>query len=190
MGEISWPFSQGQFDNFVQRVNKQAKPGSEKDLEVMEAAKRFRRIKELNTARNDYLEYLIFESHQDLIPTFSHKAGIDYYINGIPFDQKVAKSPTNEFIKDFGESWQAAARKNPGTVAKYLYQLQDEGRFGDQNRLYIVQLQDKFTPADIKAAVDLANLSGKPLEINFQYPINKKDKPSYSYSALAYVVLV
>jgi glycine cleavage system protein P-like pyridoxal-binding family len=76
---------------------------SEKDEEVKIAAVKYRRLKELNTARNDYLETLLFEKNINIIPTLKHNKGTDFYIDGISFDQKVAKSPTQEFIKKYGD---------------------------------------------------------------------------------------
>jgi hypothetical protein len=71
---------------------------------VKVAAVKYRRLKELNTARNDYLETLLFEKNTDIVPTLRHNKGTDFYIDGIAFDQKVAKSPTQEFIKKHGDS--------------------------------------------------------------------------------------
>ena len=59
LGVLNWPFSQGQFDNFVQALNAENNTRSEKDEKVKLAAVKYRRIKELNTERNDFLETLV-----------------------------------------------------------------------------------------------------------------------------------
>ena len=105
LGNIAWPFSQGAFDEFVQRINSEKENGFIRDEKVKVAAVKYRRIKEINTVRNDFIETLIFEKNNNILPTLNHRRGVDFFINGISFDQKVAKSPTNEFKRDFGENW-------------------------------------------------------------------------------------
>ncbi|WP_299189690.1 hypothetical protein [uncultured Campylobacter sp.] len=102
-GDIAWPFSQGAFDNFVQSINSESSSRIEKDEKVRIAAVKYRRIKEINTERNDFLESLIFLKNENIIPTLSNSRGVDFFINGISFDQKVSRSVTNEFKRDFGD---------------------------------------------------------------------------------------
>lgn len=128
LGKLAWPFSQGDFDKFVQRLNAEKIPGYEKDEKVKLAAVKYRRLKEINTVRNDFIETLIFEKNENILPTLNHRKSVDFFINGISFDQKVAKSPTNEFKRDFKENWKEYAIKHPEKVAEYLYKYQDEGR--------------------------------------------------------------
>ena len=99
LGDLAWSFSQGDFDGFVQRLNSENISGYEKDEKVKLAAVRYRRLKEINTVRNDFIETLIFEKNENILPTLNHRRSVDFFINGISFDQKVAKSPTNEFQK-------------------------------------------------------------------------------------------
>jgi len=186
LGTISWPFSQGQFDNFVQALNSENSTRIEKDEKVKISAVRYRRIKEINTTRNDFLETLVFEKNENIIPTLSHSRGVDFFIDGISYDQKVAKSPTIQFKKDFGDKWKEEAIKNPSKVAEYLYTYQDEGRFGSTPRLYIVYLDEEIKPIDIKDAINNINLD-KPLEISFTY--SHKDTGDKTYKTQAYVIL-
>ena len=60
LGDLAWPFSQGDFDGFVQRINSENSTGIVKDDKVKIAAVKYRRIKEINTVRNDFIETLIF----------------------------------------------------------------------------------------------------------------------------------
>lgn len=191
LGNIAWPFSQGDFDGFVQRLNAENCDGSQKDEKVKHAAVKYRRIKEINTVRNDFIETLIFEKNKNILPTLNHRRGVDFFINGISFDQKVAKSPTNEFKRDFGENWKDYAVQNPHKVAEYLYKYQDEGRFGADSRLLVVYLDEDVSIekiADIIEKTDLEN----PLEVNFEYTHNK-GKPTEkfkTYKVNCFIILL
>lgn len=186
LGAVSWPFSQGQFDNFVQSLNSENSTRVEKDKKVKVSAVKYRRIKEINTTRNDFLETLVFEKNSNIIPTLSHSRGVDFFINGISYDQKVAKSPTQQFKKDFGINWKKYAINNPSKVAEYLYSYQDEGRFGYSPRLYIVYLDEDIKPLDIQNAINNIDLDN-PLDINFTY--SHKNLGDKSYKTQAYVIL-
>ena len=186
-GDVGWPFSQGAFDNFVQSLNSENISRNLKDEKVKIAAVKYRRIKEINTERNDFLESLIFLKNDNIIPTLSNTKGVDFFINGISFDQKVARSVTKEFIKDFGDNWKEYAIKNPQKVAEYLYRLQDEGRFGSNPRLFIVYLDENISPLLVKETIEKTNLN-KPLDISFTY--NHKDVGEKSYKTQAFVILL
>ncbi|HRE41685.1 MAG TPA: hypothetical protein PLG90_10145 [Ignavibacteria bacterium] len=186
-GEIKWPFSQGQFDNFVQSINSENSTRDLKDEKVKTAAVRYRRIKELNTERNDFLETLVFLKNQNIIPTLSHNRGVDFFIDGISYDQKVARSPTNEFKRDFGGNWKQKAIDNPALVAQYLYQFQDEGRFGASPRLLIVYLDEEITPIRIKQIIENTSME-IPLKITFDF--NHKSTGIQTYKTESFVILL
>lgn len=186
-GEIKWPFSQGAFDNFVQGINSEKSSRTIKDEKVKDAAVRYRRIKEINTERNDFLESLIFEKNKNIIPTLSHKRGVDFFINGVSFDQKVSRSVTDKFKDDFQENWKNKAIENPALVAKYLYEQQDEGRFGSSPRLYIVYLDEDISPIAIKNSIEKINLD-EPLDITFTF--NHKNTGERTYKTQAFVILL
>lgn len=186
-GSIKWPFSQGQFDNFVQSLNSEKSSREEKDQKVKSAAVRYRRIKELNTERNDFLETLIFLKNNNIIPTLSHNRGVDFFIDGVSYDQKVARSPTNEFKRDFGENWKQFAIENPIKVAEYLYKFQDEGRFGASPRLFIVYLDEEISPLRIKRIIEDTSLEN-PLEVIFDF--NHKSTGKQTYKTEAFVILL
>ena len=206
LGNLGWPFSQGDFDGFVQRLNSENTQGSEKDEKVRKAAVMYRRIKEINTLRNDFIETLIFEKNKNVIPTLSHRRGVDFFINGEQYDQKVASSPTKEFIRDFekGEMqvveklsrgdvagdvsvWKQTAIQNPALVAQYLYTYQDEGRFGADNRLLVVYLDEDITAKRIKEIIDNTDLE-HPLNINFEY--KHKIQGVQKYKVNCFVILL
>jgi hypothetical protein len=176
LGDISWPFSQGDFDGFVQRLNSENTTGSYKDEKVKQAAVKYRRIKEINTVRNDFLETLIFDKNENILPTLNHRKGVDFFINGVSFDQKVSRSPTKEFKKYYGENWKEEAIKNPSKVAEYLYMYQDEGRFGADSRLLVVYLDEDVSISKISEIIQNIDLNN-PIEINFEY-IHNKNKPN------------
>ena len=191
LGNIAWPFSQGDFDGFVQRLNSEICDGTQKDEKVKHAAVKYRRIKEINTVRNDFIETLIFEKNKNIIPTLNHRRGVDFFINGISFDQKVAKSPTNEFKKDIGVNWKDYAVQNPHKVAEYLYKYQDEGRFGADSRLLVVYLDEDVSIDKISNIIKETDLE-KPLEINFEY-VHNKGKPTEkvkAYKVNCFIILL
>lgn len=133
------------------------------------------------------METLIFEKNKNIIPTLSHTRGVDFFINGISFDQKVAKSPTSEFKKDFGKNWKVEAIRNPVKVAEYLYRFQDEGRFGAEPRLFIVFLDEDVTPSQMDKIISATNLQ-KPLDVTFEFKHSKTGKQTYK--TFCFVILL
>lgn len=187
LGEVAWVFSQGDFDGFVQRLNAEKISGYEKDEKVKLAAVKYRRLKEINTVRNDFIETLIFEKNENILPTLNHRRSVDFFINGISFDQKVAKSPTNEFKRDFKEDWKNYAIGHPERVAEYLYKYQDEGRFGADSRLLVVYLDEDVSIERIAETIQKTNLEA-PLEITFEY--NHKNQGTKTYRVNCFVILL
>lgn len=168
LGDFKWPFSAMSFDQHVHTLNRNNDYSEEeKDKILTTETIKFRRIKHINALRNDYIEYLIFKN-ENVIPTLGNRRGVDFYINGEPYDQKVARSVGNEFIKTYEEKYKEIAISHPEYVAKSLYENQDEERFGDEARLLIVYLDN-----DVKADAIQSQLSNidfnKPLEISFNY---------------------
>ena len=187
LGNVQWPFSQGAFDEFVQRVNSENCKGLVKDEKVKNAAVKYRRIKEINTVRNDFIETLIFEKNHSILPTLNHRRGVDFFINGQSYDQKVAKSPTTEFRRHCRESWRDEAINNPAKVGKYLYTYQDEGRFGDDPRLLVVYIDEDVSIERIKTQIDNLDLNN-PIEVNFTY--KHKNQGEKNYKTHCFVILL
>jgi len=187
LGGIAWPFSQGAFDDFVQSINSEKSSGFVKDEKVKTAAVKYRRIKEINTVRNDFIETLIFEKNNNILPTLNHRRGVDFFIDGVSFDQKVAKSPTNEFKRHFKDEWREVAIKSPELVAEYLYKYQDEGRFGADPRLLVVYIDEDVSIDRIREIIAGTDLDS-PIEINFSY--KHKVQGEKNYKAPCFVVLL
>lgn len=187
LGDIAWPFSQGAFDDFVQRVNSGKENGFTKDEEVKIAAVKYRRIKEINTVRNDFIETLIFEKNNNVLPTLNHRRGVDFFIDGVSFDQKVAKSPTNEFKRRFKDEWREIAINKPELVAEYLYKFQDEGRFGADPRLLVVYIDEDVSIDKIREIINSTDLNN-PIEINFTY--KHKVQGEKNYKVPCFVILL
>ncbi len=187
LGNIAWPFSQGAFDDFVQRINSEKENGFVKDKKVKVAAVKYRRIKEINTVRNDFIETLIFEKNKNILPTLNHRRGVDFFINGISFDQKVAKSPTNEFKRHFKNEWRKIAIQKPKLVAEYLYKYQDEGRFGADPRLLVVYIDEDVSIEKIRETIEKTDLDN-PIEINFTY--KHKVQGEKNYKVPCFVILL
>ena len=187
LGDIAWPFSQGAFDEFVQRINSENSSGIVKDDKVKIAAVKYRRIKEINTVRNDFIETLIFEKNNNILPTLNHRRGVDFFIDGISFDQKVAKSPTNEFKRHFKDEWRETAIKKSELVAEYLYKYQDEGRFGSDPRLLVVYIDEDVSIDKIREIIYKTDLNN-PIEINFTY--KHKNLGEKNYKVPCFVILL
>ena len=187
LGDLAWPFSQGDFDGFVQRINSENSTGIVKDDKVKIAAVKYRRIKEINTVRNDFIETLIFEKNENILPTLNHRRGVDFFIGGVSFDQKVAKSPTNQFKTKFKDNWRQEAINNPALVAEYLYKYQDEGRFGADPRLLVVYLDEDISIQKIQEIIKQTDLN-KPTEINFSF--KHKVQGEKSYKVPCFVILL
>lgn len=189
--KLKWGFSQSDCDKFLQRLNNNSdKSDIEKDKIASEAIIKNRRLKEINTLRNDYIEYLIFEKNPRFIPTIGHKEGVDFFImnNGAleKWDQKVSKSVTNQFIKHYGKNWKEIAIKYPNIVAEYLYKFQSSERFDSNNRIFIVYLSDEINNNNIKDIISEIDLDN-PYEIKFPYKIKGV---TTEYLAKCYVILL
>ena len=188
LGKVSWPFSQGDFDGFVQRINSAINvSAADKDTETKLAAIKYRRIKEINTVRNDFIETLIFEKNQSILPTLNHRRGVDFFIDGISYDQKVAKSPTAQFKSHYGDNWRATAIAHPELVAEYLYKHQDEGRFGADSRLLVVYIDEDVSIDKIGETINSTDLA-HPSQITFDY--NHKLSGPQSYNVSCFVILL
>lgn len=185
LGEIKWSVSQGEFDGFVQTVNAKRLSRINKDKDVKLAAVKYRRIKEINTVRHDFIENLIFEKNENILPTLSHRRLVDFFIDGISFDQKVAKSPTDEFKEDIGVDWKNYAINHPEKVAEYLYKYQNQERFGADSRLLVVYLDKNVSFERIREIIQETNLEN-PLEIMFTHK-SDKNKP---YQVSCFVILL
>lgn len=187
LGKLDWPFPPKLFDNHVNYVNRSDLTEREKDDQIALDAIRFRRIKEINTLRNDYIEYLIFANNDEVIPTFGNSRGVDFYINGHPFDQKVGRSIGKAFIEKYGEEYREIAIENPDLVAISLYENQDEERFGYEPRLLIAYLDSDLTTEDVERSLE---------NVDFSYPINIEFEYEFSngnvriYETYCYVVLL
>ncbi len=168
LGDFDWPFSAMSFDQHVHSLNRNKNLSEEeRDLILTKEVIKFRRIKQINSLRNDYIESLIF-NNDNIIPTLGNRKGVDFYINGEPFDQKVGKSVGKAFIKEYGENYREIALSHPELVAKSLYENQDEERFGDEARLLIVYLDSNVTSKKIQEQLDKIDFSS-PYEITFDY---------------------
>jgi hypothetical protein len=136
-------------------------------------------LKIFNTLRNDYLEYLIFNSCSDVIPTFSHKNGVDFFINGVGFDQKVSRSVTKQFKKHYGVNWRNIAIENPYEVCRYLMMYGDESRFSNVPRLFIVDIDGDYELDGIEKIVRDINFD-TPHVVDYVY--NHKSTGDKEYS--------
>ena len=187
LGEFDWPFQPRMFDQYVHAINRRNLAEKDKDNLVATAAIKYRRIKDINARRNDYIEYLIFKNNENVIPTFANRRGVDFYINGEPFDQKVSRSVGQNFIARYGENYREIAIQKPELVAKCLYEYQDEERFGREPRLLIVYLDSDLTIENIDHSLANANFQ-RPINIAFDY--RHSDGRTMHYKTYCYIVLL
>ncbi len=179
LGEFDWPFSATNFDNYVHKLNRSGISEEKKDNIIAKESIRFRRIKDINAFRNDYIEYLIFENNKNVIPTLKNSGGVDFYINGYPYDQKVGKSVGKVFIEKYGENYKQIALSNPELVAKSLYENQDSARFGYEPRLLIVYLDSNLTIEDIEKSLKSIDFDN-PITISFEYVHSRTERKIYN----------
>jgi len=186
LGSFVWPFSAMNFDKRVATINRLELSEKEKDDLISLEVIKFRRIKDINTLRNDYIEYLITSKATNIIPTLGHSRGVDFYINGEPYDQKVSKSVGSVFMKAYGKNYREIAIQNPILVAKSLYEHQDRERFDSQPRLYIVYMDEDISNEQIESI--LSNLDfANPFQLEFDYT---HDNKTIRYSTHCFVVLL
>ena len=82
LGDFEWPFSAMSFDQHVHTLNRnKSLSEQEKDDIISKETIKFRRIKQINSLRNDFIESLIFKN-ENIIPTLGNNKGVDFYING------------------------------------------------------------------------------------------------------------
>lgn len=168
LGEFDWPFGAMNFDQHVHQLNRRDDISEEeKDQILAQETIKFRRIKDINALRNDYIEYLIFQN-ENVIPTFGNNRGVDFYIDGRPFDQKVSKSVGRAFMDYYGDSYREKAISEPYLVAQSMYQNQDEERFGSEPRLLIIYLDSDVSSSQIEEQLSNIDFS-HPMEIDFDY---------------------
>lgn len=188
LGEIKWPFAAMNFDGYVARLNREPNLTEiEKDDIISNDVIKFRRIKDINTCRNDYIESLIVKYNDNIIPTFRHSRGVDFYIDGIPFDQKVSRSVGRNFIDEYGKDYYSIAINRPDLVAKSLYENQDEERFDAQPRLYVVYLDNDTTSESIEQSIIETDFQD-PFDIEFEYVHSNSE--TLLHRTYCYVVLL
>jgi hypothetical protein len=185
--DYRWPFISGQFDNYAVKAIVYPAVGDISTFDnnlirVQQDVEKFSYLKIFNTLRNDYLEYLIFHSDEDVIPTFSHRGGLDFFIHGMGYDQKVSRSVTNQFMEKHGDDWRNKALENPLEVAKFLMELGDESRFSNVPRLFVIDVDGSYELDGIEEMVSTVNFQ-EPQSVSYQYQ-HKSGVQNYSCPVL------
>jgi hypothetical protein len=182
--DYKWPFVSGQFDAYAVKTVVYPSVSDESKFEeglrrTQKDVEKFSYLKIFNTLRNDYLEYLIFNADQDIIPTFSHRGGIDFYIHGIGFDQKVSRSVTNQFMDTYGDNWREVALEQPYEVTRYLMELGDEARFSNVPRLFIIDVDGSYELDGIEEKVGGISFD-EPHTVAYTYKHSSTGPKTYS----------
>lgn len=171
--DYKWPFVSGQFDDYLVKVIVYPSVANSEVFDsqlskIDRDVEKFSYLKIFNTLRNDYIEYLMFLADEDIIPTFSHRGGIDFYIHGLGFDQKVSRSVTNQFIDKYGDDWREVALRNPFEVAEFLMVLGDEARFTNVPRLFVIDVDGSYELEGIEDKVQVIDFNS-PTQVNYTY---------------------
>ena len=186
-GALEWPFAANNFDDRVAKLNRENISESKKDKIITNEVVKFRRIKQINTLRNDFIENLIIENNSSIVPTLVHNKRCDFYIDGVSFDQKVSRSVGKEFTQKHGNNYRDFAIDHPDEVAKSLYENQDAARFGAENRLYVVFLDSEISIDKIESKIKEIDFS-EPHRFIFEY--KDKDGEKRKYSTECFVILL
>lgn len=171
--DYKWPFISGQFDDYLVKMIVYPSVAHyevfDDQLDKIDRdVEKFSYLKIFNTLRNDYIEYLMFLADEDIIPTFSHRGGIDFYIHGLGFDQKVSRSVTNQFMDKHGEKWREVALQNPFEVAEFLMVLGDEARFTNVPRLFVIDVDGSYELEGIEDKVQVIDFDS-PTQVTYTY---------------------
>jgi hypothetical protein len=182
--DYKWPFISGQFDDYlVKSIVYPSVANSEvfdtQLVKIDRDVEKFSYLKVFNTLRNDYIEYLMFKSDEDIIPTFSHRGGIDFYIHGLGFDQKVSRSVTNQFMDKHGENWRNKALENPFEVAEFLMVLGDEARFSNVPRLFVIDVDGSYELDGIEEQVCMIEFDS-PTNVTYTYQHKSTGSKQYT----------
>jgi hypothetical protein len=140
LGEISWKFRS--FDRFVEMQVRRGGKWSDQRLVYHKAADNYSFMKHLIHLRNQYIETRVFEENQDLLPVFKHIKKIDFYYKGKPYDLKNSLGMPLSFRKKHGKNWRKFVNLFPKDTIKSLYEEQGNNRFGCEDRVYIVFLNE------------------------------------------------
>lgn len=190
--EYEYPYVANNYDSYVTRTvtfpsiyNPELFESSYKKHIV--DSKQYCYLKNFGTLRNDYIEYLMFNSNIDVIPTFGKKKGLDFFINGEGFDQKVSRSVTNQFKKKYGDKWRDVSIEDPYEVCKYLMMYGDESRFENVPRLFIVDIDGNYELEGIEGIISDINFDS-PRVVDYVY--NHKSTGNTKYSCKVICILL
>lgn len=182
--DYEYPFMSNNYDSFIMKEMVYMTMNNPKLFDirlnvVLPKIKKHFYLKIFSGLRNNYIEYLIFNSSIDVIPTFSHRGGIDFYINGIGFDQKVSRSVTNQFKKKYGDNWRIVSIENPYEVCRYLMMYGDESRFSNVPRLFIVDIDGNYELDGIEVIIQDINFDS-PRDVDYVYHHKSTGDKEYS----------
>lgn len=167
--EPNWSMSPGSEDVFQQLNNNKNLTEEQRIIQTGLIANKQRMMKRITTQRNDIIETLIVEKFENVMPSIIHRRGVDFYIDGMPFDQKVSRSLGSAFIKEHPIAADVVAREHPELVAKSLYENQsnDKNRIGVSPRLYIVTLIPGTDISNVEQTLENTDLISDIKDVNF-----------------------
>ena len=120
-------------------------------------------------------------THKKVIPTIKNIKGIDIFFDGQPFDLKVTYLPRAYNPID--------AMRNPTNLAIWMYENQGAQRFGSDNRLFVVLLDEN----DIEMSWELKrnfDLIFKKIDNFFDMEsVSNKDEIVFTYRKKTYTAV-
>lgn len=166
------------YTEFVRIARMRGISEKERDKMIFEFGKNVVTNIDYQTARNDLIELILFQEKKDIFPTLFEVKGVDFFYNGIPYDQKVTFG-LGEFQKRFSTKEEAfeAAKLNPKKVLEDLFEGQDFSRFNSnnpQNRLLFSITDLRVTPENIRLAIKKLDLD-EPIEKDVFFSIDQVD---------------
>ncbi|MCX7820236.1 MAG: hypothetical protein N2258_01000 [Brevinematales bacterium] len=188
---FSWGVVQGQLDQKIQNeyVRKFVRY---QDLICKVKGKLHKEITNyvICTWFNHWTTVLIEEhisNHENVIPTIKNVKGIDIFFDGQPFDLKVTYLPQGY---DLGK-----AIKNPKDLAKWMYENQGAQRFGADNRIFVILLDESNPDESWKIKRDFDLVFNQIDNFFNNEKISEKDKVVFNfgrktYTALAKVLII
>lgn len=147
----------------------------------------------MRTLSTDVIERIFIEECGDIIPTFMPRKKIDFFIDGIAYDEKTSRSVGKFFdIKYAREIAEEPdfARKNPKLVAEELYSQQGEERFGSESRIFLIVSPEKENNLNAirKAISDYFRNGAQALKAEYIY--KHRNIGEKEYTSLCHVIFV
>jgi len=120
-------------------------------------------------------------THKKVIPTIKNIKGIDIFFAGQPFDLKVTYLPRGYNPTD--------AVKNPSNLAIWMYENQGAQRFGADNRLFVILLDEDSPEKSWELKRDFPLVFQKIDDFFDRQSVSKKDEIAFTFRRKTYTAV-